>query len=106
VQKLEKTAKAWAITGSRLNDGLVLYATPGGTWSERFADAEIFTDKPAADAGLKRAEAALADQIMLSAYLFEVALGGDAPAPASVREQIRARGPTVRLDLGKQAAHA
>lgn len=106
MQKLEKSAKAWAITGSRLKDGLVLYATPGGTWSERFSDAEVFTDKPGAEAGLKRAEAALAAQVMNSAYLFEVSLDGDEPVPASVREQIRARGPTVRMDLGKQAAHA
>jgi hypothetical protein len=36
-------------------------------------------------------------------YLFEVAKEADGIRAASVRETIRQAGPTVRLDLGKQA---
>ncbi|MEL0150564.1 MAG: DUF2849 domain-containing protein [Parvibaculales bacterium] len=40
---------------------------------------------------------------VLEPYLFEVLEAGRVYKPASVRETIRAAGPTVRLDLGKQA---
>ena len=40
---------------------------------------------------------------VIDPYLIEVTLDGAAPRPVSNREAIRAQGPTVRLDLGKQA---
>ena len=43
------------------------------------------------------------NQKVVHAYLFDVAGQGDALKPVKMREIIRAAGPTVRLDLGKQA---
>jgi hypothetical protein len=39
-------------------------------------------------------------------YLIEVTREGAVPRPVRLREAIRARGPTVRPDLGKQAEGA
>ena len=42
--------------------------------------------------------------VIVHAYLFEVTQAGDRLRPVKQREVIRAAGPTVRRDLGKQAA--
>ena len=41
--------------------------------------------------------------MVVGPYLMDVAAENGVPRPISNREVIRARGPTVRLDLGKQA---
>ena len=104
MQKLEKTAKSWAITAHRLTDGTVVYRGPDGGWSESVRGACVFTEREKADAALADAEKDIQAQIVIGVYLFEVAPDAETAAPASVREQIRAKGPTVRPDLGKQAA--
>ena len=43
------------------------------------------------------------EAFILDPYLFEVAECDSGFKPVSVRENIRANGPTVRTDLGKQA---
>ncbi len=106
MQKLEKNAKAWAVTAVHLRSGDVLYARADGSWAERFDDAEVYYTKPDADAALARANKDVEAQLVINPYLFEVAEQDGLAVPASVREKIRAKGPTVRLDLGKQAAHA
>jgi Protein of unknown function (DUF2849) len=106
MQKLEKSARAWAVTAWRLRDGEVVYRRADGGWAEGFGDGEVLHDKPAADAALARAQDDERARIVVGAYLFEVAEDGGYAVPASVREKIRAKGPTVRVDVGKQAAHA
>lgn len=106
MQKLEKNAKAWAVTASQLRGGDVLYQRADGSWTEGFDDAEVYHTKADADAALGRANKDVETQLVVNAYLFEVAEQDGLAIPASVREKIRAKGPTVRLDLGKQATHA
>jgi len=106
MQKLEKNAKAWAVTAWRLSDGEVVYAQPDGSWAQRFDDAAVYHVKAEADAALARADEDVKARVVVNAYLFEVAEEDGIAVPASVREKIRAKGPTVRVDLGKQAAHA
>jgi hypothetical protein len=102
MQKLEKSAESWALTAWRLGDGEVLYRMAPGAWSERFADAAVFSTRDAADTALAQAAEDVREQRIVAPYLFAVEAAGG--VPASVRERIRARGPTTRLDLGKQAA--
>jgi sulfite reductase (NADPH) hemoprotein beta-component len=40
---------------------------------------------------------------VVGAYLIEVEAGERGPAPVRFRERLRARGPSVRPDLGRQA---
>ena len=104
MQKLEKSAQAWAVTAWRLKDGEVVYRREDGSWGEGFEDSEVLLSKPAADGALAEANEHVKARIVVGAYLFEVVEEAGHPVPASVREKIRAKGPTVRLDLGKQAA--
>ena len=91
---------ASVLTANRLDDGVVVFWSGEG-WVEQFPDAERFSDPPAAAAALEAAR--LEVTRLLEPYLVEVAVGPAGPAPASLRERIRALGPSVRPDLGKQA---
>lgn len=90
------------ITANRLIDGVVVYFTAAGTWSEQLAEA-------VQDAQLEQAEArrsvaaspAFAEQVV-GVYPFEV--DGKTGAPLSVREIIRASGPSVQLELNRAPA--
>ncbi len=93
------------VTANRLDDGLVVYLNGAG-WSERIEDASIAGDDAAADGLLAEAEGQGQEIRVIEPYLIEVALEGAAPRPVSYREAIRAQGPTVRPDLGKQADFA
>jgi hypothetical protein len=90
------------VTANRLSDGLVVYLNGAG-WSERIENARVAGDDAAASGLLARAEGPGQDVRVIAPYLIEVALEGAVPRPVSTREAIRAQGPTVRLDLGKQA---
>jgi len=63
-------------------------------------------DDAAADGLLAEAEGQGQEIRVVEPYLIEVALEGAGPRPVSYLEAIRAKGPTVRLDLGKQADFA
>ena len=102
-QHSAKGARFQAVTANRLTDGEVVYLSADNLWVEEFATAEIADGPEAADALLARAMPADFELSVLEPYLFEVLQDGVAFKPASVREVIRAAGPTVRLDLGKQA---
>lgn len=99
-----KDAALKAITGNRLRDGEVVFFQSEGVWVERFEDAILF-EGAAADAALATAKAqADRDQYAVDVYAFDVTVTGDTRTPVKTRERIRALGPTVRTDLGKQAA--
>ena len=93
------------VTANRLDDGLVVYLNGAG-WSERIDDARIAGDDAAADRLLARAEGPGQAVRVVDPYLIEVTREGAVPRPVRLREAIRARGPTVRPDLGKQAEGA
>jgi hypothetical protein len=88
------------LTANRLRDGAVLYWR-GGAWAEALGGGDVFADQEAADAALAAAQAFVADNTVVNPYLFDVQADG---SPVKEREIIRARGPSVRDDLGKQAA--
>ena len=91
------------LTANRLNDGEVVYLAADGAWVERIAGARTFATKAEGEAALAIGVEAERDQLVVHAYLFDVT-PADATKPVKMREIIRAAGPTVRRDLGKQAA--
>ena len=101
-QHTRKNAALQAVTANRLIDGVVVYLSSSGKWSESLADA-AFGDEETAQKLLAQSEASAAKQEVVEPYLFEITAEGSTPRPVSQREHIRAKGPTVRLDLGKQA---
>jgi len=91
------------LTANRLGDGVVVYIGAGETWAEDLAAAEVVTDD-AGEARLKAAaDAAIKARLVVGAYLMPVAIENERVLPVSVRERIRAAGPSNRTDLGKQA---
>jgi len=91
------------LTANRLKDGDVLYWKSGG-WVLRLAEGDVFAEEKAAEAALASAQADVTGNKVVAPYLFEVRLENGVIRPVKEREIIRAAGPTIRPDTGKQAA--
>ena len=91
------------ITANRLNDGIVVFLDAQGAWSEDFHQGAIVSSETDKAAALKRAAEAEALNEIVGPYYIELETRGGRPVPKALREAIRATGPTVRRDLGKQA---
>lgn len=90
------------LTANRLTDGAVLYWR-AGAWADGMAEAEIFDDPAAGKKALDAAARFVADRVVVNPYLFDVRMEDGVAVPVKERELVRAAGPTVRRDLGKQA---
>ena len=89
-----------ALTANRLSDGIVVFWS-GGQWAERFTDAELFDDAAPAETALATAKALPRD--LVDPYLIDIRLDDGQPVPVSYRERVRALGPTIHPEMGKQA---
>jgi len=88
-----------------IRSGRVVYLTVDGEWSERIADAAVF-DNEGEEARLKSiADAAMDARHVVEAYPIDVVVEDGAIRPSRYREVVRAIGPSIRTDLGKQAAN-
>jgi len=92
------------LTANRLRDGDVVYLTADGAWSDWLEDADLAEAPEAEAALLALGEEALDRRLVVDPYLMAVTRVDGGFGPISQREIIRARGPSVRLDLGKQAS--
>jgi hypothetical protein len=92
------------VSANRLDDGIVVFLGRGDIWVERIAEAEVFADKAALAAGAARGDAAVKNNLVVDIAPVDVEITPRGPEPTHIRERIRAAGPTVRLDHGKQAA--
>jgi hypothetical protein len=102
-QHSRKGAQFQALTANRLDDGIVVYLTADNRWSESLQEADVAEGKDSGEALLARAQPSVDGNVVVEPYLFEVTQDENGIRAASVRETIRQAGPTVRLDLGKQA---
>jgi hypothetical protein len=92
------------LTANRLRDGDVVYWRTGA-WVGELADAEIFASDTEAEAALTAAGEFVKDRVVVNPYLFDVRIDAHGIRPVKEREIIRAAGPSVRHDLGKQSVH-
>ena len=88
-----------ALTGNRLTDGEVVFGGPGG-WVEKFSQASLYTDEAEAEAAL--AAARTETTFIVEPYLIDISLENGQPVPIAFRERVRALGPTIHPDMGKQ----
>ena len=93
---------AKVVTANRLNDGAVVYLAPEGRWSECLEDSLVGQPEDVA-AMMAMAERAVVDRMVVTPYEIDVDGEGADLRPCHIKEVIRAAGPTVRMDLGKQA---
>ena len=91
---------AKVVSANRLDTGEVVWLGDDDLWVERVAVAALLRG-PAAEAALARTKMAVAAGVVVDPYLVDVDEAGG--GPLRPREQIRARGPSVRPDLGVQA---
>lgn len=91
------------VTANRLDDGAVVYLDGEGGWSGRIDDSRRALSPEDGEALMALADQAVADCQVVEPYLIDIADEQGAVRPLHYREAIRAKGPTVRLDLGKQA---
>ncbi len=92
------------ITANRLEDGEVIYLAGAGAWSAWLEDAQAVETPDGEDALLSHAQQAVDTRLVVGPYAMAVTRDRGRLRPTSQREAIRARGPSVRPDLGKQAA--
>jgi len=83
------------VSANRLADGVVVYAGREGAWLERLNDARVFASQEEAEAGLALAQADAARNLIVDPFLVEMTKDASGLRPASLREAIRAHGPTI-----------
>jgi len=94
------------VTANRLADGRTVYLAEAG-WSESMEAAQVAGSAAAAEALLAVAARAAAENEVVAPYRIAVVEEGGRLRPATLRERIRAGGPTVahgKLTRGKEAA--
>lgn len=91
------------VTANRLFDGEVVWLGAGGRWVEDLGEAHLLETKEAEATALEEGAASAARQEVVDVYSIDVTVEEGVLIPVRFREQIRAAGPTMRLDLGKQA---
>lgn len=94
---IPKVITAWVSATGR-----AVYMTPDRSWSENLADAEVLTGSGAADI---LAWAASDQTQVADPYFMQVTPDGKVAGRETIRETIRAKGPTTHLNFGKQAGN-
>jgi Protein of unknown function (DUF2849) len=82
------------VTGNRLRDGAVVYFADVGTWTRRIDDARLVENADGA-ALLAEAQAGPTPHPAVGPMLIEAVREGERVVPVTLREQIRAFGPTI-----------
>jgi sulfite reductase (NADPH) hemoprotein beta-component len=82
------------VTGNRLRDGVPVYFAGPGGWSPALAEARHVAPKDA-PALLAEAQAGDGPSPVIAPYLIEAVAADGGLRPVSLRERIRAFGPTV-----------
>ncbi|MBO0734826.1 MAG: DUF2849 domain-containing protein [Methylocapsa sp.] len=83
------------VSANRLADGAVVYSGPGGVWFERLEDARILAIDGEAEAALEAAMEDARRNLIVDPCLVDVAEEASVLRPLTLRESIRARGPTI-----------
>jgi sulfite reductase (NADPH) hemoprotein beta-component len=83
------------ISANRLIDGLVVYTGRDGSWVHEFGEANIFTSKAEAEAALLLAQNDVKCNLIVDPCLVEVTEEASGLRAVTLRESIRARGPTI-----------
>ncbi|WP_395686167.1 DUF2849 domain-containing protein [Aestuariivirga sp.] len=100
---MTKTEKGQLMTANRLRDGIAVFLTHSGAWSEEIDDAALAPEAAAAGALEAKARQDEKNTVVTGAYLIDAERRDGRVRALHIRERMRALGPTVRADLGKQA---
>jgi sulfite reductase (NADPH) hemoprotein beta-component len=90
----QSTTLRQVVTGNRLRDGVPVYFAGDGHWSTAVEDA-LHVAAEAGESLLAASLAGAAPHPVVAPYLIDAILADGRLAPSSLRERIRAFGPTV-----------
>jgi sulfite reductase (NADPH) hemoprotein beta-component len=93
------------VIANRLTDGIVVFLGREGRWVESLEDCQPSDESEESEALLALGLKAEAEQEVVGPDLIEVEVHADGMVPVKMREAMRARGPSIRTDLGKQAGN-
>ena len=91
------------ITANRLADGVVVFQTAEDGWSEDFNRAAVLPRRRGDQGGAGARPGGRGAKPRRRLYAVPVEIRNGHVVPKALREAIRAAGPTMRRDLGKQA---
>jgi Protein of unknown function (DUF2849) len=100
---MSEIEKGQVMTANRLRDGEVVFLTRSGVWNEKIDEAVLALEPQATAALEARAAQDVKSTLVTGTYLFDAERIDGRIRATHMRERIRTLGPTVRLDLGKQA---
>lgn len=91
------------LTANRLSDGIAVWLGSDHSWQEIIHNADVARDDASVEKLERTGQAALLKDEVVDVNLIDVEVNGGQIVPVRLRERIRAAGPTIRRDLGKQA---
>lgn len=94
----KRAAEEQAVTANRLTDGAVVWQTQNFGWSLYFADAGVHGAQTLPQA-IARANADAEARLVVEPYAIPLVRAEGVIRPKTMRERVRAKGPTVRPDL-------
>lgn len=94
------------LTANRLMDGEVVWLAEDGAWVEEIAKAGLAREKEDIERLEEAGRAAQARNEVVDVNLIDVEIVDGTVRPVRLRERIRAAGPSIHPDLGKQARRA
>ena len=89
------------ITANRLADGKVVYLDAQDGWAEDFRRGLVLEDVAARKAALLRGEASAGANVVVEPYAIELEMRAGHLAPRTLRERIRAEGPTIGVSSAR-----
>ena len=92
-----------AFPANNLLDGEVVWLGHNGAWVKSVGAAQVFATEDERQVAAEIAAKADAENLVVEPYEIEVVHEAGEVTPIKFRERIRAAGPTMRLDLGKQS---
>ncbi len=94
------------VTANRLLDGEVVWLGAEETWVGDLSRANVLETKDDLAAAMAAAQRSIADREVVEAYEVDVLLEDGCLTPKRLRERIRAAGPTILPEFGKQTRAA
>ena len=85
------------VTASATADGHPVYLTPSGEWSGELSAAQVLETESERDE--KLATARSQEALVCDPYLIEVTVADGNPSATTLRERIRAEGPTTHYGI-------
>ena len=94
------------ISANRLTDGLVVYLGAYGEWVTDIAAATVFDTEEGREAAKAKAQHALTANFIIDPLVVDITDGGGARRATTLRNTIRAQGPTINFRTSSPTAES